>query len=91
MKIELLVTPDCAPCEKAEALWREVSAKQGLPLTVLSIRQRAGKYLAHRFRLNTFPAVVIDDRLVAVGVQSYEEAERLLSSAVAKLVAGKVT
>lgn len=78
VRIELLVTPDCVPCAKAEALWRDVSEREGLTLTVLDRGERQGKYLAHRFRLKTFPALVINGDLVAVGVQSREEAERLL-------------
>lgn len=80
LKIELLVTPDCVPCAKAEALWREVSDKQGLSLTVLDRREREGKYLSRRFHLKTFPALVINGKLVAVGVQSRAEAESLLFS-----------
>lgn len=90
MKIELLVAPDCVPCAKAEALWREVSEKQGISLTVLDRRERQGKYLAHCFHLKTFPALVINGKLVAVGVQNREQAESLLCATADGLVRGNV-
>lgn len=88
VKIELLVAPDCVPCAKAEALWRDVAHQQGLTLTVLDRREQEGKFLSHRFHLKTFPALVINGKLVAVGVQSREQAESLLCATVAGLESG---
>ncbi|MGF1614385.1 MAG: thioredoxin family protein [Gammaproteobacteria bacterium] len=78
MKIQLLVTPDCVPCAKAETFWRQISEKQGLSLSVLDTRGGEGKQVARRLRLKTFPALLINGALVAVGVQSPEDAATLL-------------
>lgn len=81
MKIELLITGDCVPCRKAEELWRQVCAEQDLTLSVLDVRDQEGKKLFFHLRLHTLPALVIEDKLVAVGVQDPEQAEELLAAA----------
>ena len=79
MRIELLITGDCVPCRKAERLWREVCEEQGLTLSVVDAQHREGKKVFHRMRLNTLPALLIDGKLVAVGVQSRDQAAELLA------------
>lgn len=88
VKIELLVAPDCAPCTKAVALWRQISEKHGLSLRVLDRREREGEYLSHRFHLKTFPALVMNGKLVAVGVQSHQEAASLLCQPIGGTMCG---
>ena len=58
MQIELLVTPNCAPCRKAEAVWREVCEKEGLSLVVRDTARGEAQDVSRRHRLNTFPGPV---------------------------------
>lgn len=84
MKVELLVSEWCAPCHQAERIWRQVSAERDFEFAVVDLAQPEGKALAQRLRIRTIPALVIDGRLVAIGVQSLEEARRLVAQAPAK-------
>jgi glutaredoxin len=81
MKVELLVSDWCAPCHQAERIWRQVAAERDFEFAVLDLAQPEGKALAQRLRIRTIPALVIDGRLAGVGVQSLEEARRLVAAA----------
>lgn len=81
MKVELLVSEWCAPCHQAERVWRQVAAERDFEFAVVDLAQPEGKQLANALRIRTIPALVIDGQLVAVGVQSLEEARRLVAQA----------
>lgn len=84
MKVQLLVSESCVPCDQAEKVWREVAAERELDFSVVDLAAPEGKALADRLRLRTIPALVVDGALVAIGVQSAEEARALVSRAPAR-------
>jgi glutaredoxin len=81
MKVELLVSEWCPTCPQAEQVWSTVSQEKDIAFAVLDLAQPEGRELAHRLRLKTIPAVVVDGKLVAVGVQSLGEARQLVAAA----------
>lgn len=81
MKVQLLVSESCAPCDQAEAIWRGVASEHDLDFTVVDLGEPEGQQLANRLRLKTIPALVVDGVLVAIGVQSPEEARALVARA----------
>lgn len=81
MKVQLVVSDSCAPCDQAEAVWRVVAAERELDFTVVNLTDPEGQWIVKRWRLRTVPALVIDDRLVAIGVQSPVEARALVARA----------
>ena len=84
MKVQLLVSESCAPCDQAEKVWRQVAAERALDFSVVDLAGPEGRTLADRLRLRTIPALVIDGRLIAIGVQSPEEARALVTRAPAR-------
>lgn len=88
MKVELLVSEWCAPCHQAERIWRRVAAERDFEFAVLDLAQPEGKALANRLHIRTIPALVIDGQLVGIGVQSLEEARRLVAAAPPKSASG---
>ena len=81
MKVQLLVSDACDPCDQAEKVWRGVAAELELDFSVVNLDRPEGRQLAERLQLQTIPALVVDDVLVAIGVQSTEEARSLVSRA----------
>lgn len=81
MRVELLVTRDSSSCRKAESLWRSMCEKNNLTLRVLEDDSPEGREVLARLGLNALPAILLDGRLVAVGVQTPEQAAELLRSA----------
>lgn len=81
MKVELLVSEWCPTCPQAERIWSEVAAERDFDFSVLDLNQTEGRELAHRLRVRTIPALVIDGELKAVGVLSLAEARALTVAA----------
>jgi len=81
MKVQLVVSDSCAPCDQAEAVWRMVAAECEMDFAVVHLDSPEGQWIVNRWRLRTVPALVIDDKLVAIGVQSPVEARALVARA----------
>ena len=81
MKVQLLVSDSCVPCARAETIWRGVVSERDLDFTVVDMAEPEGQRLANRLHLKTIPALVVDGTLVAIGVQSPEEARALVARA----------
>lgn len=81
MKVELLVSEWCPTCPQAEQVWTQVAAERDFEFAVLDLNQTAGRELAHRLRVRTIPAIVIDGELKAVGVQTPAEARQMVAAA----------
>lgn len=84
MHVELLVAPWCTSCHRAQEIWHRVCERHGVTLEVLDLETPAGEETAGRLHLKIMPAVLIDGQPRAIGVQSEDEAEALLSSAAAQ-------
>ena len=79
MKVQLLVSESCVPCDQAEKVWRRVADESAFDFSVVNLADPEGRQLANELQLRTIPAVVIDGVLVAIGVQSLEEARTLIA------------
>ncbi len=86
MKVQLLVSEWCAPCHQAEKIWREVSEEREFEFGVVDLGQPEGKELASRLRIKTIPALVVDNNLVALGVQTKQQALDIVAAAPRKAV-----
>jgi len=84
VKVQLLVSESSVPCHHAEKVWRQVAAERALDFSVVDLAGPEGRTLADRLRLRTIPALVIDGRLIAIGVQSPEEARALVTRPTAR-------
>ncbi len=78
MELLLFVSQAFAPCREAERVWQAVAAENGCALTVVDINSPEGHNLAERLHVTVVPAVAIEGRLLAIGVQSTEEARGLV-------------
>jgi hypothetical protein len=78
MKVELLVTRNSPSCRKAENLWRSIREYENLTLRVIEDTSPEGQRALTRLGLRALPAVLLNGRLVAVGVQTRDQALELL-------------
>lgn len=78
MKVELLVADWSSSCRRAEAVWRQVAHERALDFEVVDVDEPHGQALMQRLQLKTIPALLIDGKLVAIGVQSEQAARAIL-------------
>jgi len=82
VELQLFVLPSFAPCLEAERVWREVATEAGAEFVVIDIDSEPGRAMAAKLGLAMVPAIAVDGRLIALGVQSREEARSVLAEAV---------
>ncbi|HEY8555409.1 MAG TPA: thioredoxin family protein [Burkholderiales bacterium] len=82
VELQLFVSPSFAPCLQAERVWREIAAEAGVELAVIDIESEHGRAVASELGLAMVPAIAVDGRLVAIGVQTHDEARSVLADAV---------
>jgi thioredoxin-like negative regulator of GroEL len=80
MKIQLVVAANSPLCERAEKIWREVAAEHNFEFSVVDIERKEGHALAQRLDLKTIPALVVDGLLVAIGVQTLDQARQIVAA-----------
>lgn len=83
MEIVLLVSDDCTPCRAAEQLWSSLCAEMGLTLRIVGTEHTEGSEIAHRLEVNSVPVLVVDGRVVSVGVPQQSAARALLEGELA--------
>lgn len=81
MEIRLLVSKWCPVCPQAEAVWSEVAKHHPIDYRSLDIAEPAGRALVADLRIRTVPALVVDGKLVAVGLQSPADAIKIIGAA----------
>ncbi|HEY9198527.1 MAG TPA: thioredoxin family protein [Gammaproteobacteria bacterium] len=84
MQVQLLIAAWCSSCARAHEIWERICTRHGLTLEILDLETPAGEAVAVRHHLKIMPAVLIDDHPRAIGVQSEDEAEAVLKSALGK-------
>jgi len=78
MEFQLFISQAFAPCREAERVWQAVATEAGVALTIVDINSPAGHDIAERLHVTVVPAVAVDGRLAAIGVQTEEEARALI-------------
>jgi glutaredoxin len=81
MLVEILVTDHCPVCDRSIAAWRTACREAGVSLEVTNVNNPEGQRRLDAMKLGTVPALLIDDKLVAVGLQSEQLAHELLTAA----------
>jgi hypothetical protein len=81
MELQLFVSRTFAPCRDAERVWREVAREHRVGLTVVDVHSPGGGDRDGRLPVTVVPAIAADGRLLAIGVQTIEEARRLIAAA----------
>lgn len=78
MDVRLLVTKGCTSCQEAERVWDALARERDFPFTVVQTETPEAARLTGDTALETFPALFIDGRLRAIGVQNKEQALALI-------------
>lgn len=81
MEVRLLVSKWCPVCPQAEQVWSEVARSLPIDYQALDIAEPAGRALVSGLRVRTVPALVVDGKLAAVGLQSLGDALKIAQQA----------
>ena len=78
MKLQLVLADHCDTCVETESVWRQACAQLNLEFEVLLTVDGKGRRVADQLNLRTFPALVADGRIRAIGAPTAETAQETL-------------
>ncbi|MDH3948508.1 MAG: hypothetical protein OEU74_06065 [Gammaproteobacteria bacterium] len=65
--------------QDAEIIWRDACQNSGVTLEVVNPDNTQYQTLVEQLQLNTFPALIQNDRVLAIGIPTPESAKKLLT------------
>lgn len=83
MKLQLILTDNCTTCARTITTWRELSELHGLEFEVLEHGAEKGSKLAEQHNLKVFPALLVDNKVIAVGSPDKKRAMAIIDKLVA--------
>jgi hypothetical protein len=78
MKLILIMTHRNPACENTQTIWHETCLKHNIELDVLDFENKKGKNLAKKLNLNSLPALIDNNNIIAVGQPDIKTAEKII-------------
>lgn len=80
MKLILILAGPYSACISTEDIWSVACAAQGIEIETYNIDEQEGENIANKYNLNSFPALIYEDKIIAVGHPSKEEAHKIIKN-----------
>jgi len=78
MKLILLLAGSYSSCQKTQLVWQEVCLKHNIEISILDLEHEDGQTLAERLNLKSFPALINNNKVIAVGNPDNQKAEKII-------------
>lgn len=84
MKAILILAGPYSTCEATKIIWQDVCGKNDIDFEMYDSTTDVGKELVNKLNVNSFPAFIIDDKVVAVGHPNEASASKVIDSLLKK-------
>lgn len=78
MNIQLIIKGQTDTSQTTEYVWRTTCKERGLSLQVADSETEEGQSLVTKLALRTLPALIVDNKVIAVGQPDRAIAEKIL-------------
>ena len=79
MEIKLILSDVCPHCEEAEKIWRNLCENHAIEIHVIAQGQAEANQIISDKKIKSFPALIIDGEIRAVGHPTVETANQFFS------------
>ncbi len=79
MKLILLLAGPYSSCTSTQEIWQEACVESDIKLETIYLDSEQGQKLAERLKLASFPALINDKKIIAVGHPNTQSAKNLIS------------
>lgn len=79
MKLILLLAGPYSSCIKTQQIWQEACVKAGVELDIFDLESGHGQRLAEQLNLKSFPALILNNKVIAVGNPNEKKAAQIIS------------
>ena len=83
MKLLLVLAGAYSSCLNTEAIWQQVCQAQGIKLEVTDFEQPRGREITQQLNIKSFPALIVDGEVKAVGHPDSLSAETVIKQIIA--------
>ncbi|MCW8901133.1 MAG: thioredoxin family protein [Gammaproteobacteria bacterium] len=83
MKAILILAGPYSSCAATKNIWQDICLKHNINFETHDLSESIGKKIAVKMSLKSFPALLINDKVVAVGHPSEQAAEKVIQAIVA--------
>lgn len=80
MKIQLITTELTELSEATQSIWQAVCEELSLSLDVIDSETPEGQLLVEELALRTLPALIVDNKIIAVGQPDHSSARKILQN-----------
>jgi len=79
MKLTLILAGPYTSCTATREIWSDVCHAQQIDIAVLNLEDEEGENIANQYDLKTFPALIHNHKIIAVGHPSKEDAYKIIT------------
>jgi len=80
MKAILILAGPYSSCSATELIWKEACKDKDITLTTFDSTHDVGLELSSELNVKSFPALIIDNKVIAVGHPDEKSAKKVISS-----------
>lgn len=78
MKLQLLIAGQLPECIETREIWQQACQELGILLEIIEMEDDVGKQLIDRLSLKSFPVLIADGKIKAVGKPNPQDAVTIL-------------
>lgn len=80
MKAILILAGPYSSCDATKIIWGDICLKNNINFETHDLSESIGKKIAEDLNIKSFPALIVNDKVVAVGHPNKESAENIISN-----------
>ncbi|MDH5368396.1 MAG: thioredoxin family protein [Gammaproteobacteria bacterium] len=80
MKAILILAGPYSSCKATQIVWEKLCGDKGIKIEVFNLKNKNGQEIAANLNIKSFPALIIDNKVVAVGHPNEKSAEKVIQS-----------
>ena len=80
MKAILILAGPYSSCSATELIWKEACKDKDIKLTTFDSSQNEGLKLSTELKVKSFPALIINNKVIAVGHPDEKSAQKIISN-----------
>ena len=80
MKAILIMAGPYSSCDATKIIWQDICVKHKIEFEMYDLTTTTGKEIASKLQLNSFPALIVNDKVVAVGHPDEQSAGKVIQT-----------
>jgi len=80
MKVQLVLAGPYSGCKETEKIWNDACIQHGIELEVHDLEHTEGESLSKKHNLSSYPALIVNNSVIAVGNPDQKTADSLISN-----------